>query len=260
MTATLACLLASAAPLLLLIAWARLYPLTEMALLAPLIAALLAFLALFRAFHARRRAIAETALAPGARLRPLFAGRIGSALLAAPAAVLPLPAIAYFTLTAGALSWLAIALLAALGCLWQLTLRAPLARELREAFRPAFAVGLVTFASAAPVALLHGWLDYTLAPLPAWIDAPDYPAMLGASLGALPGKASWVREVFAAMCSLEVGAYWLLKLDQARSLPLLLFIACRDTLVFFGLAAWLAALQSLAIASLPPGDANHHER
>lgn len=249
--ALIAALAASAMPLLLLAAWALLYPHTQGALLAPAAAALLAFLAAWRLACARRRALADAALLPGARLRPLVAGRLGAAVGAAALVALPLPAIAYFTLDCGLAGWSAIAALAVGSALLQAALQPLLATQVRPAFQPGLLAPPLLLLVAAPVAATHAFIDYGTRPLPAWVDEPGLAAMLAAGIAALPHPETRAGDVLALLRSAEVFAYWLLKLDGGRSLPLIAFVLLRDALVFFGLAAWLQALQALALLSLP---------
>ena len=254
----LRCLAVSALPMLLLAAWSALYPLTEIAVLAPLVAALLVALVAYRLTLARRRALAEAALRPGSALYPLLAGRMGAALAALLLAAVPLLAIAYFALEPGAAGWSAMSALVLLTSILSMLGQRALSAEVRPAFRPGLLLPVVATAAATPVAAAHACFDYALAPLPDWIDAASAAAMLAAALDDLPRRGSPVIELIAALRAMEVAAYWLLKIDGARSLPLLVFIAARDLLVFFGLATWLACLQALALSSsFQPGSDSH---
>lgn len=243
------CLAISALPLSLLLAWSRFYPVTEIAALAPTVAALLVALAAYRLVRARRRALAAAALVSNSRLHPFLAGRLGSAVAAGALAALPLPAIAYFTLTASVASWLAITALAALSSLLSVLGQQALAGDVAAAFRPGLLVPAVAALGAAPIAAGHAWVDYALLPLPLWIDEPGPAAMLAAALAELPQRGGGVSDLLAAVRGLEVAAYWLLKLDGAHSMSLVVFITVRDALVFFGLASWLACLQALALGA-----------
>jgi hypothetical protein len=210
---------------------------------------LLSIAVLYKSNAARRIALAQAVLLPESPLFPVFAGRIGALLMSVVATIIVLPVIAFFTLTCGLLGWAAIGLLAILSCFLSVSINGVASRHARRAFTPAITTQAVTVLAATVVTLVYSVVHYKMAPLPAWIDEPTLLDMLAAGLRTLPHPESITTEILSIFLVGEVVGYWLVKLDSAGNLPLLVFVVLRDSLVFYGIGSFLAGFQAIALSS-----------
>jgi hypothetical protein len=254
MKAFLVCLLASIPILGLLVTWAILYPLDQIAVYAVLIAAGSSIAILYKCNLARRRALASAVLLPSTPLYPFFAGRLGAAMSSIVTTLVVMPPIAFFTLTSGPLGWVAVSLLLFFTCILSAIVDLLVSKHTQSAYTPAITSGSVAILASILVIPAHSLASYYLSVMPAWIDESSFIAMLAAARGTLPHLGSATSEVLSVFLIGDVLGYWFIKLSGGNSLPLIMLILLRDSLIFYGLALTFAGFQAVALSSLRASD------
>lgn len=195
---------------LLFASWRAGYPLTSAAALAPLTAFLLVGTGIWLRRVRMVLALRDSIFLPQSPYKRWFSGRITGAILAVIESGAITLAVFHFALGARPAE---LFLAAALG-LCTLVAVALLRRLAARELRPEFALSASAWVAAGvalPFCILHFWLQTSVLPPPAYLDAGNFAQVLNAALQELPGRRDGFIEALSALQLLEAAIRWMLR-------------------------------------------------